>query len=168
MVTDTGITRERVEKALWDFTGYQGDASAISGLMVILDTYAASQAEALAEAPAPVVEAHLHTLWHLAEQLMDTGGKLAQPVIAPVTGVLTVEKLQQAREPQEKPAKKAPVRTAAKQDAWPVCRTCGILKTPADYHKDRKNHRTGFKTQCIACGKAQDAEKKKRQAAVAA
>jgi hypothetical protein len=168
MATDTDITRERVEKALWDFTGFQGDASAISGLMVILDTYAASQATALANAPAPVVEAHLHTLTHLAEQLMDTGGKLQAPAVVPaaVTPVL----LDGAR-PKEKPAAKsaAPaVRTAARQDAWPVCRTCGVEKKPEDYHKDAKNRRTGYKTQCIGCGKIQDAEKKKRQAAAAA
>lgn len=162
MATDTAtISRERVEKALWDFTEYQGDASLIAGLMVIFDTYAASQAAALVDAPAPVLDAHLHTLVHLAEQLIDTGGKLALPDPAepPVLALPAVTL----------PAAKRPVRARKlvprqSKSIWPICRTCRVKKKPEDYFRDSKNKVTGRKSQCKKCEREQ-VETKKSQAA---
>jgi hypothetical protein len=136
MNTKTAVlSRPRLERALWEFTDWKGDQSAIDGLLVVIDTYVLSQAQALLDAPLHLAEGQVHTLVTLAEQIIDTGGKLSAP------------------RPKVVPQKAATHKPAqvSTRPAWPVCRTCGVRKESGDYYRDSKNRATGYKTQCKQC-----------------
>lgn len=72
----TDITRDRIEQALVELTGYRGDQAAIDAFMVIFDTYALAQAEALSVTPAEVRRGYMHLLMQQAELLLDSAGRL--------------------------------------------------------------------------------------------
>lgn len=70
------ITRNGVEKALLEFTGFKGDQAVIDGLMVVIEAWAVQQAEGLAASPGSVREGHVHLLVQQAELLLDSAGRL--------------------------------------------------------------------------------------------
>src|SRR5215472_9778198 len=70
------ITRNQIEKMLWEATGFQGDSAHIDAIMAVVDTYAAQQSEALSASPPALRESHYHLLIQQAELLLDSGGRL--------------------------------------------------------------------------------------------
>lgn len=151
MGTDTKsrIGRPGLERALYDFTGYQADATAVDGFMMIVDAYVAEQVDALRKAPEPLVEAYFHALTQLGEQLIDTGGKLKLVPPASKTVVKTVA---------------ATLNGGGGQDGRQVCRTCGITKKFAEFYKDSKM-KNGHKGQCKDCEREQKDARRRLNAA---
>lgn len=66
------MTRERVEHALMELTGFREDAALLAAAMVVVDAYAAQRARELGQ-DLNGAEAHLHTLVGLADMVMDGG-----------------------------------------------------------------------------------------------
>lgn len=71
------ITRDRIEKALLEFTGFKGDQAVIDGLMVAIDAYAIALSHDLAGSSAAVRDSYTHLLFQQAELLLDSAGRLA-------------------------------------------------------------------------------------------
>jgi hypothetical protein len=73
---NAGISRADVEKALWELTGWHGDQVVIDGVLLVMDAWIATSAEALANSPASFREGYYHALVTAAEAILDTGGRL--------------------------------------------------------------------------------------------
>lgn len=132
------VERPDVERALWTFTGYKGDATAIDGLLTIIDAYALGQAQAMAESAPAVVTAHVHTLVTLAEQLLDTGGRMKLVTSTPAPPQARVTQAPQ------KPG------TYLNADGTLTCRVCGEAKPPECFSRDA-GMKTGRKSRCKDC-----------------
>lgn len=137
------ITRDQLEKALWEWSGFHADAASTAGLMVVIDAYAATLAKDLNAAPSGVIAAYLHTLTLQAELLLDTGGRvhLAPAPEVPPEPVKAVPK---------EPARSGQPGTYFNEDGTITCRVCGIAKQPDDFHRDAAK-RTGHKSRCRTC-----------------
>ena len=131
------IERPRIEKALWELSGFNGDQTQIDGVMVAIDAYAAGMADLLSKTDGPVGGAYLHTLVTLAEQILDSGGRmrLVPPTAAPKPTVKATT---------AKPG------TFLNPDGTITCRRCGHDKDPAEFCND-KAMSTGKKSRCKTC-----------------
>ena len=136
------ISRDALEKALWEWDSFSGDSAAHAALLAVIDTYAASQADLLRTHPTPLVESYLHLLVTLAEQLLDSGGRVKL-----VTERNRLE-IAVTPEPAGKPG------TYLNADGTITCKDCGIPKAPDEFYRDR-GKRTGRKSQCKACRRQQ-------------
>lgn len=145
-MSNTGtIERGDVERALWDFTQYKADATAVDGLLVIIDAYSACQAEALVSAPQPVRTAYLHSLVNLVSQLLDTGGKMR--FVAP--------KPEQPEPLPEQPATEQENSGPRpghdfNSDGTITCRVCLTDKQPDEFSRGTVRA-TGKKSRCKGC-----------------
>jgi hypothetical protein len=141
MSTTATIERPRIEKALWELSGFSGDQTQIDGVMVAIDTYAAGMAALLAGAERPVSEAYLHTLITLAEQILDSGGRMR--LVPPPSAAKSTATPSTAGRPG----------TFLNPDGTITCRACGDHKDPAEFSRD-KGMGTGRKSRCKTCDKA--------------
>lgn len=118
------------------FTGYQGDATAIDAFLVVVDSYAVGMAQALAGGSNRLGDSYVHALTTMAEQLLDTEGRMK--LIPRANGALSA------------PTDKVTI----------TCRTCGGPKDAEQFNRDAKNKITGRKTQCKDCESKQRSRKK--------
>lgn len=71
------ITRDQVEKLLWEVTGFRGDATQMDAMMLAVEAWAVDMAGCLAAAPETLRESHLHLVVQMGELILDSGGRLA-------------------------------------------------------------------------------------------
>lgn len=136
------ISRDALEKALWEWDSFSGDSAAHAALLVAIDAYAAGQADLFRTHPTPLVESYLHLLVTLAEQLLDSSGR--------VKLVTERNKLEIAPD-LESPGKPG---TYFNTDGTITCKDCSIPKAPEEFYRDR-GKRTGRKSQCKECRRQQ-------------
>lgn len=146
------VRRPDVERAIWELTGYTGDAVAVDALMLVIDTYAAGMAEAIAGVPVTRRSDLYHVLVTYAAELIDSGGRMrlvpkGDALIAAVQRVKDEVPMQPAR-PKLEPAPPGYIR----------CRLCLEAK-PADLFALDRTKSTGHKSACKACISAQRAAK---------
>jgi hypothetical protein len=155
----TVISRADVEKALIEFTGYTGDQTSIDAIMVIISAHIAGLAEALAATSPLVRESCYHTLMTMAEQLLDTGGKLrlVNPNPPPPVPAAPVRDIRTAGNGYQKVAAARPKNTV-NDDGTITCRTCRKDKATGEYFRDSKSA-TGFKGACKPCEREQKRKK---------
>jgi hypothetical protein len=154
-VTADFTDRAQIEKALWELTGFSGDQTLVDGVMTLMDTYAIGLSDLLSETPTPVVEAYLHTLVQLAEQILD-GGVAVRPD-RPVTSAST------AAQPAAFPGAPAPrPGTFFNPDGTITCRGCGQAKDPGEGFSNDKQARTGKKSICRTCDSAARQARKRK------
>jgi hypothetical protein len=152
------VTREQVEQAIWQLTGYSGDQVAVDGLLAVVDAYKLSEAGS---------DDTAHLLLTMVTQILDTGGRMRlvtgeQPVPLtaadiPVIAAAAADQLAERRAERAERAERVRAERAQEEILAPPagearCRECGEFKplTREYWHADRSKA-TGFRSICITC-----------------
>lgn len=171
--TGAVISRDDVEKALWQVTGWQGDQAAIDGVMVVIEAWNASATEALTRSSDSFRNGYYHALVTMASAILETGGKmrLVPPGAEPVLRAGDVDELAAAIVARLRP-NTAAVEAAERirefyggpaplpdgvVPAEKTCTGCGRSKPlETGFYKDAKG-KFGRKARCKECEKGREA-----------